>query len=132
MLRRMMRGKIHRAVITQCDPDYVGSITIDADLLRASGLRPNEAVLVLDLDNAARFETYVIHGKAGSGVIGINGAAAHLVNIGDRVIIIAFGLLEDAQVDDHVATVVVADEHNRIAQVLRYDSRVDEPSSLQA
>ena len=68
MLRKMMRAKIHRATITQCDPDYVGSVTIDSDLLRASGIRPNEAVLVLDIDNAVRFETYVIRGEPGSGI----------------------------------------------------------------
>ena len=79
MLRKMMRGKIHRATITFCDADYVGSATIDADLLRAADIRPNESVHVLDIDNGERFETYVIRGEAGSGVIGINGAAANLV-----------------------------------------------------
>ncbi len=130
MLRKMLRAKIHRATITQCDPDYVGSITIDADLLRASGIRPNEAVLVCDMDNAARFETYVIYGEPGSGIIGINGAAAKLVGVGHRVIIMAFGFLQDAAVEDHVSNVVVADERNRVGRTLRYDSRLEETAGV--
>ncbi len=128
MLRKMMRAKIHRATVTQCDLHYVGSITIDADLLAVSGLRPNEAVAVLDLDNGARFETYIIRGEPGTGIIGINGAAAHLTEVGHRVIIIAYGLLDDAEVDDHTATVVIADAQNRVDQVLHYPSGLDEPA----
>lgn len=126
MLRKFLTGKIHRAVVTQCDPDYVGSITIDADLLRAADIRPNEAVLVLDVDNAQRFETYVIKGEAGSGIIGINGAAAHLVEKGHRVIIVSFGMLDPDEIDTHEARVVICDEHNRIAQRLLYPSTLDE------
>jgi len=126
----MMRAKIHRATITQCDPDYVGSITIDADLLRAAGIRPNEAVLVLDIDNAARFETYVIRGEPGSGVIGINGAAAKLVEVGHKVIIVCFGLLTEDKLDDHVGNVVVADEHNAVGQTFRYASLIDVPETV--
>lgn len=128
MLRKMMRGKIHRATVTQCDPDYVGSITIDADLLRASGIRPNEAVLVLDIDNAARFETYVIRGEPGSGVIGINGAAAKLVEVGHKVIIVCFGQLEEHELDDHESEIVLVDDRNRVTRQMRYTSRVDEPA----
>lgn len=130
MLRKLLRGKIHRATVTQCDPDYVGSITIDADLLRASGIRPNEAVLVLDIDNAARFETYVIKGEPGSGIIGINGAAAKLVEPNHKVIIVCFGQLTDAELDDHIAKVVVCDDDNRIAQQLAYSSNLDEPAAV--
>jgi aspartate 1-decarboxylase len=130
MLRKMMRAKIHRATVTQCDPDYVGSITIDADLLRAAEIRPNEAVLVLDIDNAARFETYVIRGEPGSGIIGINGAAAKLVNPGDKVIIVAFGLLMDNELDEHEGIVVVADRHNGIGQQFRYPSLIDQPAAV--
>jgi aspartate 1-decarboxylase len=128
MLRKMLRGKIHRATVTQCDPDYVGSITIDADLLRASDIRPNEAVLVLDIDNAARFETYVIKGESGSGVIGINGAAAKLVEPGHKVIIVCFGLLEESALDEHGARIVLCDEHNRVADQLTYVSTLEEPA----
>lgn len=127
MLRKMLRSKIHRATITECDPDYVGSITIDANLLRAADIRPNEAVLVLDIDNAARFETYVIRGEAGSGVIGINGAAAKLVEPGHKVIIVCFGIMTEDRLDDHVATIVVADERNAVGQILHYDSHIDQP-----
>lgn len=127
MLRKFMRGKIHRAVVTQCDPDYVGSITIDADLLRAADIRPNEAVLVLDIDNAARFETYVLRGEPGSGIIGINGAAAKLVEPGHKVIIVCFGYLDDRAVDDHTSRIVLVNQDNRITERLRYNSLIDEP-----
>ena len=130
MLRKMMRAKIHRATITQCDPNYVGSITVDADLLRASGIRPNEAVLVLDIDNAVRFETYVIRGEPGSGIIGVNGAAAQLVAPGHKVIIVCFGYMDSADLDDHIATVVLADEDNGVGQVIKYDSMIDEPVQM--
>ena len=83
MFVKVLKSKIHGATVTQTDPDYVGSITIDEDLLRASGIRPNEVVLIADGDNGQRFETYVIKGPAGSGVIGINGAASRLVERGD-------------------------------------------------
>ena len=122
MLRKLLLGKIHRATVTRCDVDYVGSITIDADLLRASGIRPNEVVLVVDLDNGARFETYVIAGAAGSGCIEINGAAALLTTVGHKVIIFNFVLLDAAAVDQHVATVVLAGEGNTVAEVLNYPS----------
>lgn len=128
MFRKMLRGKIHRARVTHCDPDYVGSITIDADMLRAADIRPNEAVHVLDIDNGARFETYVIRGEPGSGVIGINGAAARLVAPGHKVIIVCYGLLDARQVDEHMANVVLVDDRNRIARELRYSSLLDEPA----
>ena len=128
MFRKFMRSKIHRATVTQCDPDYVGSITIDADLLRAADIRPNEAVLVLDIDNAVRFETYVIRGEAGSGVIGVNGAAAKLVEAGHKLIIVCFGLLEQHELHSHSARVVICDESNGIAEQRTYDSSLeDEP-----
>ncbi len=130
MFRKVMRSKIHRATVTQCDPDYVGSITIDADLLRASDIRPNEAVHVLDIDNAARFETYVFLGEPGSGIIGINGAAAKLVEVGHKVIIVAYGLLTEEQIDAHRSLTVVADEHNQVDQVLRYDTELNVPSNI--
>lgn len=126
MLRKMLRAKIHRATITFCDVDYVGSVTIDENLLRASGIRPNEAVHVLDIDNGARFETYVIRGEAGSGVIGINGAAARLVEKGHKVIIVAYGILQEKEVDDHIARVIVVNDENRVSQELEYSSAMDE------
>lgn len=122
MLRKLLLGKIHHAVITQCDPDYVGSITIDATLLEASGIRPNESVMVFDIENAARFETYVVKGERGSGIIGVNGAAAKLVNTGDRVIIVAFGYLPPEKLDDHGATVVLVGEGNKVKKQFRVGS----------
>lgn len=127
MLRKLLTAKIHGATITECDPDYVGSVTIDADLLRATGIRPNESVFVLDLDNAARFETYVFQGASGSGIIGINGAAAKLVEVDHRVLILCFGYLEENELDNHVATIVVCDAQNHIADRLHKASVVDKP-----
>ncbi|QNN24140.1 aspartate 1-decarboxylase [Planctomycetales bacterium ZRK34] len=126
MFVKVLRAKIHGATITQTDPAYVGSITIDEDLLRASGIRPNEVVLIADSNNGTRFETYVIKGEAGSGIIGVNGAAARLVTRGDKIIIFAHYLMGPEQLDDHEADVVVVDEHNRIAKQLKYPSSLNE------
>ncbi|MGB0766968.1 MAG: aspartate 1-decarboxylase [Phycisphaeraceae bacterium] len=130
MLRKMMLSKIHRATVTRCDPDYVGSITIDADLLVAAGMRPNESVWVLDIDNAQRFETYIIRGAPGSGVIEVNGAAAHLTEVGHKVIILTYGLLNEQEIDGHEASVVLCDERNRVDQLLKYHSDVDQEAVL--
>jgi len=124
MLKKVLTGKIHQARITQCNLNYVGSITIDEDLLRATGMYANEFVMIADIDNGARFETYVIKGEAGSGIIGINGAAAHLVNQGDKIIIFSSALMEESKIAAHHSKVVVCDEENRI------DLRLDYPSSL--
>lgn len=114
MFRTMMTSKIHRATVTQADLHYVGSVTIDADLLDAADLLEGEQVTIVDIDNGNRLETYAIAGERGSGVIGINGAAAHLVHPGDLVIIIAYGILSPAEVDGYAPRVVFVDEHNRI------------------
>ena len=126
MLKKVLTGKIHQARVTECHLNYVGSITIDENLLRATGIHANEFVNIADIDNGARFETYVIKGEAGSGVIGINGAAAHLVNQGDRIIIFAMGLMQTEDLEDHESKVVVCDKQNRIAQALVYPSSLDE------
>ncbi|WP_371525917.1 aspartate 1-decarboxylase [Streptomyces sp. NBC_01283] len=97
MLRTMFKSKIHRATVTQADLHYVGSVTIDADLLDAADLLPGELVHIVDITNGARLETYTIEGERGSGVIGINGAAAHLVHPGDKVIIISYAQVDDAE-----------------------------------
>ena len=113
MLRTMLKSKIHRATVTQADLHYVGSVTIDADLMDAADLLEGEQVTIVDIDNGARLETYVITGERGSGVIGINGAAAHLVHPGDLVILIAYGVIEDAQARRYRPRVVFVDDDNR-------------------
>src|ERR1700716_4289447 len=95
MYRTMLKSKIHRATVTQADVHYVGSVTIDRDLMDQADLLPGEQVAVVDVTNGARLETYVIPGAPGSGIIGINGAAAHLIHPGDLVILISYGLLDD-------------------------------------
>ena len=114
MLRTMMKSKIHRATVTQADLHYVGSVTVDADLLDAADLLPGELVHIVDIDNGARLETYTIAGERGSGVIGINGAAARLVHPGDLVILIGYGQMEDAEARDFQPNVVFVDSENRI------------------
>lgn len=114
MRRIMMKSKLHRATVTQANLDYVGSITIDRDLMDAADLLPNEKVQIVDNDNGNRFETYVIEGERGSGVIGLNGAAARLVYPGDTVIIISYAEMEDAEARAWEPTVVFVDEENRV------------------
>jgi aspartate 1-decarboxylase len=105
---------VHRATVTQADLHYVGSITIDQDLMRAADILEGEQVDVVDITNGARLTTYAITGQAGSGVIGINGAAAHLVVPGDLVIIMSFRSIDERALADHVPRVVHVDQHNRI------------------
>ena len=118
MQLHMLKAKLHRATITQTDLDYHGSITIDSDLLARSGILPAERVEVANLANGARFATYVIAGEAGTGVVGINGAAARLCAIGDRVIILSYALMDAREAADHVPVVLVLDENNRISEQL--------------
>jgi aspartate 1-decarboxylase len=116
--RTLMKSKLHRATVTLADLDYIGSVTIDRDLMDAADLLPNERVQVLDVTNGARLETYVIEGERGSGVIGINGAAAHLVHPGDVVLIVSYADLDDDEARTWVPTVVLLDPSNRIERVL--------------
>jgi aspartate 1-decarboxylase len=121
MLREVLYAKIHRATVTHCNPDYMGSITIDPDLLDATGLRLNEKVLVADVDNAARFETYIFKGERGTGVIGINGAAAKLTGVGHVVLVMSFALMTEDEMRRHRPKVVLCTPDNRIAQRIEYD-----------
>ncbi|MCL5946237.1 MAG: aspartate 1-decarboxylase [Planctomycetes bacterium] len=125
MLLTLLRAKIHGAVITQANRNYVGSITIDRDLLRLSGLLPNERVLVADIHNGARFETYILAGKAGTGVIGINGAAAHLVKPGEPIIIMAFAEFTAEEAARHEARVLILDSANKPVKNFTIASRWD-------
>lgn len=117
LLRPMMIGKIHRATVTQADLHYVGSITVDTELLDAADLIPGQQVDVVDVTNGARLTTYVIPGEPGKGEIGINGAAAHLVHPGDTIIIIAYGMLSDYDARTFLPNVVFVDEHNKIVEI---------------
>ena len=110
----MMLSKIHRATVTRADLDYVGSITIDEELMEAADILPNQQVDVLDITNGERLTTYAIPGPRGGRDIQINGAAAHLVTVGDRVIVIAYGVMSDEEAHRHAARVVVVDEANDI------------------
>jgi aspartate 1-decarboxylase len=113
----MLKSKIHRATVTDCDLHYAGSITIDPELMTAADLLPNELVHVLDIDNGERLETYVIEGTPGSGEVQLNGAAARLVHRGDRVIVIAYGIYSEDELEDHQPRVVHVDADNRILRV---------------
>jgi aspartate 1-decarboxylase len=121
MYRTMFKSKIHRATVTQADLHYVGSVTIDPDLMDAADLLPGEQVAIVDVTNGARLETYVIEGERGTGVIGINGAAAHLVHTGDTVIIISYASMPDAEAKAFVPKVVFVESEpgrpNRIAHL---------------
>ncbi|MBI4728261.1 MAG: aspartate 1-decarboxylase [Acidobacteria bacterium] len=117
MLRTMLKSKIHRARVTQGNIDYVGSITIDTDLLKAADVFPYEKVHVVDVDNGARLETYAIEGEPGSGVIGMNGAAARLVHTGDTIIILAYAHVSEEEARRLRPTIVLVDERNRILHV---------------
>lgn len=117
MFRTMMKSKVHRATVTEANLDYVGSITIDTDLMAAADLLPHEKVQVVNNNNGARFETYVIEGAPGSGVICINGAAARLAAPGDTVIVISYATMTDAESREHEPTVVFVDKDNRITAI---------------
>ena len=117
MRRTMLKSKIHRATVTGSDLHYVGSITVDADLLEAADILEHEMVHVLDVDNGARFETYTIAGARGSGEIKINGAAARLVHSGDTVIVVSYGDYEHDELDRYEPVVVHVDGNNRIVTV---------------
>jgi len=114
MMRTMLTSKIHRATVTRADLHYVGSVTVDEDLLDAAGLLPNEQVSIVDVTNGARLTTYAIAGPRGSGVIAINGAAARLVDVGDLVILLGYGLVDDTEARTLAPRVVFVDGHNRI------------------
>ena len=114
MYRSMLKSKIHRAVVTQADLHYVGSVTVDADLMDAADLLPGEQVAIVDVTNGARLETYVIEGERGTGVLGINGAAAHLIHPGDTVILISYQLVDDREARGLKPRVVHVDTDNRI------------------
>ena len=123
MRRTMLKSKIHRATVTGSDLNYVGSISVDADLLDVADIREHELVHVLDIDNGARFETYTIAGRGGSGELQVNGAAARLAHSGDKVIVVSYASYEEAELDSHRPRVVHVGEAN---EILAADDRVAE------
>lgn len=130
MIRTMMKSKIHRATVTQADLHYVGSLTVDADLMDAADLLPGEKVDIVDINNGARLSTYVIEGPRGSGVIGINGAAARLISPGDLVIVIAYGAMDDAEARTFEPRVVFVDDRNAVVDLGSDPAAVPEGSGL--
>ena len=126
MYRTFLFAKIHRATVTAANVHYVGSITIDCELLKASGIQPYERVQVVDVDNGARLETYAIAGPPGSGAIELNGAAARLVSIGDKVIIMAYGLVAEPLPETWSPVVLIMDADNKVAEV----RHVENPSEM--
>jgi aspartate 1-decarboxylase len=130
MLRTMLKSKIHRATVTMANLHYVGSVTVDEDLMEAADLLAGEQVAIVDVTNGARLETYVIPGERGSGVLGINGAAAHLVHPGDLVILISYGLMDAAEASACQPRVIFVDEANRITDTGSDPGHAPEDSGL--
>ncbi|HEY3716932.1 MAG TPA: aspartate 1-decarboxylase [Jatrophihabitantaceae bacterium] len=130
MYRTMLKSKIHRATVTQADLHYVGSITVDADLMDAADLLPGEQVAVVDVTNGARLETYVIEGERGSGVIGINGAAAHLIHTGDLVIVISYAMLPDVEAKAYEPKVIFVDSSDRANRIVHRGDDLAHPGVL--
>lgn len=120
---KMLKSKIHRAVVTQAELNYVGSITIDSDILKAAGIMEYEMVQIADVNNGNRFETYTIAGEAGSGVICLNGAAARCVAEGDFVIIMAYCNMTQSEAENYKPKVVFVDENNKIQRITNYEKQ---------
>lgn len=121
MTIEMLKGKIHRATVVQAELDYVGSITIDEDLMDAAGILEYEKVQIVDIDNGSRFETYTIAGERGSGMICLNGAAARCVSVGDLIIIMAYASMTPEEAKSHRPKVVLVDGENKITKVTSYE-----------
>ena len=117
----MLKSKIHRATVVQAELDYVGSITVDEELLEKSGIREYEKVHIVDVNNGSRFETYTIAGERGSGMICLNGAAARCVSTGDKIIIMAYAQMEEKEADGHKPTVIFVDDDNKIERITNYE-----------
>ena len=117
----MLKSKIHRATVVQSELDYVGSITVDEELMEAAGIYEYEKVQIADVDNGNRFETYVIAGEKGSGMICLNGAAAHMVSLGDKIIIMCYAQMTPEEIKDNRPKVVFVDDDNKITRVTNYE-----------
>lgn len=117
----MLKGKIHRATVTQAELDYVGSITVDEELLEQAGILEYEQVQIVDINNGSRFETYTIAGERGSGMICLNGAAARCVSVGDKIILMAYAQMDSTEAKTHKPTVVFVDEENHVVNIASYE-----------
>lgn len=118
MLRNVLIAKIHRATVKQTELDYSGSLTIDMNLLDEAGIKPHEKIEVYNMSNGARFSTYAIKGERGSGMIGVNGAAARLAYKGDQIIIATYGMIDEKELEDHNPKILVLDKNNNIEKIL--------------
>lgn len=121
MLLNMLKGKIHRATVVQAELDYVGSITVDEELLEASGIREYECVQIVNISNGNRFETYTIAGERGSGLICLNGAAARQAQVNDKIIIMAYAMMNEEEIKENPPKVVFVDDKNKIVNTTRYE-----------
>lgn len=121
MTLTMLKGKIHRATVTQAELNYVGSITVDTELMKAAGILEYQMVQIVDVENGSRFETYTIAGEAGSGIVCLNGAAARMVQPGDHIIIMAYAQLDENEANNHQPNVVLVDDDNKIIKVAHYE-----------
>ena len=121
MIMTMLKGKIHRATVVQAELDYVGSITIDEALMEASGISEYEQVQIVDVNNGQRFETYVIAGERNSGMICLNGAAARMVQVGDKIIIMCYCGMSSDEMEGYAPKVVFVDEENKVSRITRYE-----------
>ena len=121
MIMTMLKGKIHRATVLQADLDYVGSITIDEALMEASGICEYEQVQIVDINNGQRFETYVIAGERGSGMICLNGAAARMVQVGDKIIIMCYAGMMPEEMTGYAPKVVFVDDENKVKRITHYE-----------
>ncbi len=121
MLVNMLKGKIHRATVTQAELDYVGSITVDEELLEASGINEYELVQVVNINNGSRFETYTIAGEKGSGLICLNGAAARQAQTGDKIIIMAYAMMTEEEIKKYPPSIVFVDDENKIIRTTTYE-----------
>ena len=122
MIRKVLHSKIHQAVVTEARPDYSGSLTIDINILRECGMRASDAITVANCSTGSRFETYVFEGEAGSGTIGINGAAAHLASVGDKVIIMHYAHMKEEEYESHCPKVLIMNTDNSINQSFHYQA----------
>jgi aspartate 1-decarboxylase len=121
MTREMLRAKVHRITVTECDVEYEGSLTLDRDLMDACGMYAFERIDVYDVDNGSRFSTYLIEGPRGSGACCVNGAAARLVGVGHKVIVAAYAAMDDDEIATHLPKVVLVDDRNRITAVKTHE-----------